>query len=81
VLIAPEYRRREAVLVAFGGKDGSPAGEKSTREETTAITAELQRMGLTKVTVEDLGQILPVAPEDTPEGREKNRRIEIWVMR
>ena len=81
VLISPEYRKREAVLVAFGGKDDPVTGAPPDEDEIAAIKAELQKLGLTRVKVEDLGAALPIAPEDTPEGREKNRRIEIWVMR
>jgi flagellar motor protein MotB len=36
-------------------------------------------LGLDAVEVEAMGSELPVASNDTDSGREKNRRVEVWV--
>jgi phosphate transport system substrate-binding protein len=37
--------------------------------------------GLTPTVVRGFGPDLPVASNDTDEGREKNRRVEIWLRK
>lgn len=34
-----------------------------------------------KTVVDGFGEELPVAGNDTEEGREKNRRVEVWIRR
>jgi phosphate transport system substrate-binding protein len=41
----------------------------------------MERQGITPVFVTGFGQDLPVADNSTPEGREKNRRVEIWLRK
>jgi phosphate transport system substrate-binding protein len=43
------------------------------------IQSELVRRGLKPAVVQGFGSELPVASNETADGREKNRRVEIWV--
>ena len=82
VLISPQYRKRQVILATFAGPaDGTAAARRVPPESIAKLKAELERNGLTNVKVEDFGQSLPLAPTDTSEGREKNRRIELWLVR
>lgn len=37
--------------------------------------------GIKPAVVQGFGSALPVAPNDTAEGREKNRRVEVWIQK
>jgi phosphate transport system substrate-binding protein len=43
------------------------------------VNEEFNRRGLKPSVVEGFGPDLPVASNETEEGREKNRRVEVWL--
>jgi phosphate transport system substrate-binding protein len=45
------------------------------------VRSALESEGIRPAVVEGFGEELPVADNATPEGREKNRRVEIWLRR
>lgn len=45
------------------------------------VARALAQRGISGVAVEGFGSALPVATNATPEGRERNRRVEVWVAR
>jgi len=45
------------------------------------IANQLIQRGIKPAVVRGFGSELPVASNDTDEGREKNRRVEIWMRR
>jgi phosphate transport system substrate-binding protein len=68
----------------FGFADSTGTQQKNQQlSEDRARTVEQQfkLRGLNPGTVRGFGSDLPVASNDTPEGREKNRRVEIWVRK
>lgn len=73
LLRSPRYRERAVILATFGAGANDAA--------IARVKAELERNGVKNVSVENFGQALPVAPTDTPEGRGKNRRVELWLAR
>jgi phosphate transport system substrate-binding protein len=43
------------------------------------ISSELSERGVRAVDIEAMGSALPVASNDSESGREKNRRVEVWL--
>jgi phosphate transport system substrate-binding protein len=69
-------------ILLFGFADSTGgAAMNQTLSENRAKTVEQQfeQRGVHPGTVRGFGANLPVASNDTDEGREKNRRVEIWV--
>ncbi|MGY6217554.1 substrate-binding domain-containing protein [Methylolobus aquaticus] len=76
------YRGHAVTLAAFGNSpDGLYAAPNETTAGATAVKAELIRRGVSAVSILDLGEALPLAPDESARAREKNRRVEIWVSR
>lgn len=71
-------------VLLFGFADSTGGRQMNqTLSENRAKTVEqqFQQRGLHPGTVRGFGPDLPVASNDTEEGREKNRRVEIWVRK
>ena len=71
-------------VLLFGFADGTGSRQMNqTLSENRAKTVEqqFQQRGLHPGVVRGFGPDLPVATNETDEGREKNRRVEIWVRK
>ena len=69
-------------ILLFGFSDSSGSEEANqaiSLARARVVADELTRRGITPSIVEGFGAALPVASNDTYDGREKNRRVEIWV--
>ena len=71
-------------VMLFGFSD--PAGNPGTNRALSlarakAIANEFALRGLTPAVVRGYGRDLGVAANDTEEGQERNRRVEIWIKR
>ena len=70
------------MLIGFAESTG---GENSNlalaQERAKAVADQLATRGLTPEVVTAFGSALPVASNATVEGRQKNRRVEIWVKK
>jgi len=69
-------------LMLFGFSDnGASTKENLARSLAGAkmLEAKLVSRGIAPAVVRGYGPVLPVAPNDTEEGRRNNRRVEIWV--
>jgi phosphate transport system substrate-binding protein len=72
----------DATLLLFGFSDssgGSAVNIALSRQRAKAIAAELAARGITAVTVEGFGPALPVAANTSEAGRQRNRRVEVWL--
>jgi phosphate transport system substrate-binding protein len=68
------------VLVGFSDARGSVGQNlKLSQERAKKIAAELRQRGVPGVELEAMGHELPVASNDSESGREKNRRVEVWL--
>ena len=73
----------ESVLL-FGFADstgGSQMNQTLSENRAKAVEQQFEQRGLHPGTVRGFGANLPVASNETEEGREKNRRVEIWVRK
>lgn len=69
-------------LMLFGFADtddgGKPGSDIST-QRADAVAEQLKRRGVSPSVVKGFGAILPVASSSTDDGKDKNRRVEIWL--
>lgn len=69
------------LLFGFADSIGTPAVNKSlSLNRARVIESQLVQRGLKPAVVRGFGSELPVASNETSDGREKNRRVEIWIQ-
>lgn len=71
-------------VLLFGFADstgGAQMNQPLSENRAKTVEQQFQQRGLHPGTVRGLGASLPVASNDTEEGRKKNRRVEIWVRK
>jgi phosphate transport system substrate-binding protein len=81
-LIADQKGTGEKILLfGFADSVGSAAANQALSLSRAKIVEDqfIQR-GIKPAAVRGFGSKLPVASNDTAEGREKNRRVEIWIQ-
>jgi phosphate transport system substrate-binding protein len=71
-------------LLLFGFADSSGNRQLNvdlSQARAYAVAVEFKQRGLKPGLVKGFGDYLPVASNDTAEGRQKNRRVEIWLKK
>jgi len=74
------YRSKYLLLLGFA--DGSGDASKNlalSKDRAHAVAVQLESRGIKPAVVTGFGKELPVASNETQEGREKNRRVEVWL--
>jgi len=74
------YRSKYLLLLGFA--DGSGDVSKNlalSKDRAHAVAVQLESRGIKPAVVTGFGKELPVASNETQEGREKNRRVEVWL--
>lgn len=84
LLKAPPYAGKQVLLIGFADAVGGFAGnlrlsERRAAAALRALTVAAGQQVRTQVTTRAYGELAPVACNDTPEGRNFNRRVEVWV--
>ncbi len=72
-----------ASLVLIGYADATGAvltNVQLSRDRAHSVEAALTARGIAVAEVTGLGAALPLASNETPQGRQKNRRVEVWVQ-
>jgi phosphate transport system substrate-binding protein len=70
------------LLLGFADSTGSPqANQALSLIRARIIENQFIQRGIKPAVVRGFGSYLPVASNDTEEGREKNRRVEIWIQK
>jgi phosphate transport system substrate-binding protein len=77
------YSGDNLVLLGF---DDSQEGTDNpsdhlSKDRADAVAQQFEQRGVKAATVVGFGSQLAVASNDTPEGRQKNRRVEIWLRK
>lgn len=74
------HRGRRVVLMGFSDSLGDPEMNlRISLLRANLLEKELNAYGLTITAVEGFGAELPIASNETAAGRNKNRRVEVWV--
>jgi phosphate transport system substrate-binding protein len=80
--MSKEYAGRGVMLIGFADSTGAAAANrKLSKDRAQAVAEQMERQGITPAFITGFGPELPVASNDTPEGREKNRRVEVWLRK
>jgi phosphate transport system substrate-binding protein len=77
-LASPVNKGRRIALAGFSD-EGESAPERVSRQRVDAIATLLGQRGVKVADVGAFGAALAVAPSDLPDGRAKNRRVEVWL--
>ncbi len=76
------FSGRGVMLVGFADSTGTASKNvELSKERAQAVGEQMKRQGITPAFVTGFGQELPVADNGTPEGRDKNRRVEVWLRK
>jgi phosphate transport system substrate-binding protein len=76
------YSGESVLLFGFADSTGGKQMNQALSENRAkTVEQQFEQRGLHPGTVRGFGSDLPVASNDTEEGREKNRRVEIWVRK
>ncbi len=80
LLANPTYQQRRLLVFGFSDSAGN-AGRNLTlsKGRANAVAQQLQMRGITPSLVNGYGKNLPIAPNNHEDGREKNRRVEVWL--
>ncbi len=73
-------RKSQVYLFGFTDNVGQPeANVALSKQRATVVAQELSSRGITPAQIIGFGPTLAVAANATPEGRERNRRVEVWI--
>jgi len=50
-----------------------------SKKRAQTVATQLSARGITPSLIAGFGKELPIASNETPEGKEKNRRVEVWL--
>lgn len=77
---SPMNRGRRLALAGFADNQGDEdVNDRVAKQGLDAVAALLAKRGVTPDEVATFGSALPVASNDSPDGRAKNRRVEVWL--
>jgi glucose/mannose transport system substrate-binding protein len=80
LLANPMYQQRDLLL--FGFSDNAGAVKKNialSKDRAKAVAKQLEMRGIKPSFANGFGKELPIASNKTEDGREKNRRVEVWL--
>jgi len=72
---------RRIVLMGFSDSSGAQSANRQlSYKRAKSVEKELTSRGIPVMAIEAYGELLPVANNNTSAGRERNRRVEVWVI-
>ena len=82
-LTSPELAGKSVVLAGHTDNSGDTAyNQRLSEQRAAAVKAYLvQKFGLdaARILTRGYGESRPVAPNDTPQNKQRNRRVEVWL--
>jgi phosphate transport system substrate-binding protein len=76
------YTGQNVLLFGFADSTGGrQVNEALSRDRAGAVARQFEQRGIKASAVVGFGSQLPVASNETVDGREKNRRVEIWLRK
>jgi PiT family inorganic phosphate transporter len=80
VSVLHAQRDPQVELLGFTDNQGvSDANVQISRERALRVAKSLEGYGVHAAVVQGLGAQMPIASNDSPVGRERNRRVEVWL--
>jgi glucose/mannose transport system substrate-binding protein len=80
LLQSPTYQGKALLLFGFSDNIGRTRSNiRISRERAQVVAEELEKHSLNPALVTGYGKALPIASNDAEEGREQNRRVEVWL--
>jgi len=74
------YQGRHILLFGFSDNyGGNRPNLRISKLRAQAVAEQLQSHGLVPSLTAGYGKALPIAPNETEDGREQNRRVEVWL--
>jgi phosphate transport system substrate-binding protein len=81
-LASPGNENAKVICIGFADNKGSDASNlQVSKSRAEAVAAQLSSLGVREVQTVGFGEAMPVADNNTSEGRAANRRVEIWLQR
>jgi phosphate transport system substrate-binding protein len=80
---AAKAKKPDMKLVVLGFADSigsSSVNRRLSQQRADAVAKGLAQRSLTPDVIDGLGELAPVACDDTDSGRSKNRRVEVWTF-
>ncbi len=78
-LVDPKYRHKSVILVGFTDNSCKPKQCLAlSRNRAEVVAKKLQSWGI-RLTTHGFGRDVPVSPNTSQTGREKNNRVELWI--
>lgn len=74
-----EKNPHEVTVIGFSDRLGGDSGDLVSRTLAEKAAGELRARGIAPTHVMGAGSAAPVADDGRPGGRERNRRVEIWI--
>jgi glucose/mannose transport system substrate-binding protein len=79
LLQSSTYQGKSLLLFGFSDNSGrNRLNAAISKERAEAVAGQLQKQGITPSLVTGYGKAMPIATNQTREGREQNRRVEVW---
>jgi outer membrane protein OmpA-like peptidoglycan-associated protein len=80
MLANPTFQQHDLLLFGFSDSAGGTAKNIAlSKDRAKAVADQLQMRGIKPSLVNGFGREAPIASNETEEGREKNRRVEVWL--
>ena len=80
LLNKPPYRGRYILLFGFADSTGTPQSNLAlSKARAETVAQQLRTRNISPAVVTGFGKELPVDSNDTEAGKEKNRRVEVWL--
>jgi phosphate transport system substrate-binding protein len=81
-LITTSTKPGKLVLIGFADNVGNPISNVAlSKERAQSVAKSLKTRGIIPGLITGFGAENPVASNQTPQGQQKNRRVEVWVTR
>jgi phosphate transport system substrate-binding protein len=74
------HPQAKLLLFGFSATSGDPVADTTvSRLRARSVAHELEQRGVIAYLIDGFGDAMPVASNETEAGRERNRRVEVWM--